>query len=125
MGRDAKTRAKRRWFRRDDRHALEIGAAFVAVLISGAVFMIREAPRSAPRTVAAAPADDDLTTGSIIFMPVAGDICRNHLIDNATWMIRDNGVVDCRTALARYAPPRRVGWSPARIDVIRAGFSGR
>jgi hypothetical protein len=70
-------------------------------------------------------ADDDLTTGSIVFVPVLGDRCRNRLIDNATWRIRNNGEVDCRAALLRHANVPRLQWSSPRIDVIRHGFTRR
>lgn len=101
---------------------------FAFVLVAGLLAAARIVPPSPVRMLAAAagPAsDDDLTTGSIIFLPAIGNICRNHLIDNATWQIRDNGVVDCKSALARSASGRRVGWSAARVDVIRSGFSRR
>ena len=69
--------------------------------------------------------DDDLTTGSIIFVPILGNTCRKKLIDNATWQIRDNGLVDCRAALARGAHGNQLGWSASRVDVIRHGFYKR
>ena len=69
--------------------------------------------------------DDDLATGSIIFVPILGNTCRKKLIDNATWQIRDNGLLDCRTALARGAHGNQLGWSTSRVDVIRNGFYSR
>lgn len=70
-------------------------------------------------------ADDELATGSIIFVPVLGNNCRKKLIDNATWRIRDSGPVDCRVALARGAHGNESGWSTSRVDIIRNGFYSR
>lgn len=82
--------------------------------------------RGAYSWAGAAPAtqtDDDLATGSIIFVPIMGNVCRKRLIDNANWRIRDIGLVECRKALnANAAEP---GLSFARVDVIRNSFSRR
>jgi hypothetical protein len=64
----------------------------------------------------------ELASGPILFVPRSGNDCRQRLIDNATWQLRDNGVVDCDTALSPNgaAVPRE--GAPARVDVIRNGF---
>ena len=94
----------------------------LAAVIGLAVFLGTGTPQAT--RVASAPlaqSDDDLTTGSIVFVPILGNRCRKRLIDNATWHIRDDGEVDCSTALSQStnAHPR---WSAARVDVIRKGF---
>ncbi len=124
----SRSRAARGWFRRDDRRALAFCLIFGVIAVVGLSTVFRNAPSSAVRTAAvahAAHADDDLTTGSIIFVPILGNVCRKRLIDNATWQIRDNGIVDCRTALTQNTHGRRMGWSGARVDVIRHGFTNR
>jgi hypothetical protein len=75
---------------------------------------------TAQRTV---NSDDDLKTGSILFVPAFGDQCRRRIIDNTTWRMFDNGVVDCDAALIEVRS-RSSGsyWSSARVDVIRNGF---
>ncbi len=70
------------------------------------------------------PTDDDLTTGSILLVPRYGNECRLRLIENATWRIWDQGVVDCRTALEQ-SRSQTHGWSAGRIEVIRDGFFKR
>jgi len=70
------------------------------------------------------PIDDDLSTGSVIVVPRHGNDCRLRLIDNATWRIWDQGVVDCDTALEQ-SRTRAHGWSAGRIEVIRTGFFRR
>lgn len=68
-------------------------------------------------------ADEDLSTGSVIFVPILGNMCRKKVIDNATWRIRDIGPVECRTALGQGG--NQSGWSTSRVDIIRNGFYSR
>lgn len=65
--------------------------------------------------------DDDLTTGSIVFVPVLGNMCRQNLIDNRTWEVRENGTMPCHEALA--GPHGRAGVNgTTRLDIIRESF---
>ena len=102
---------------------------FGAAATVGLGTVIRHAPSTGIRIAANGPGyghgDDDLATGSIIFVPILGNTCRKKLIDNATWQIRDNGLVDCRAALAQGAHGNQLGWSASRVDVIRHGFYKR
>ena len=50
-----------------------------------------------------AESDDELRTGSILIVPPQGNVCRQKLIDNATWRIRDNGFVLCNDAVSWHA----------------------
>jgi len=112
---------------RDSRRALAICLLFGAIALVGLGTAIRNSPPGGTRVAAttSAQGNDDLTTGSIVFVPLFGNNCRTRLIDNATWRIRDNGVVDCNAALAQSTHGRRIGWSAARLDVVRQGFSHR
>jgi hypothetical protein len=65
--------------------------------------------------------DDDLTTGSIVFVPVLGNTCRQNLIDNRTWEVRDNGTAPCNEVLGA-RPYRRSGAPTSRLDIIRESF---
>lgn len=69
--------------------------------------------------------DDELTTGSIVFVPVLGNNCRLNTIDNRTWEVREEGTMHCRDAFAT-SPHRRAGNSsgagPTRLDIIRDSF---
>jgi len=58
----------------------------------------------------------------MLFVPVLDNHCRMRSIDNATWQIRDHGVVGCSTALSQRHRTRPRTWSTARVDVIRDGF---
>lgn len=121
--------AKRRRVGRDSRRALVLCLLFGAVATVGLGTVIRHAPSIGIRIAGNGPGyalrDDDLATGSIIFVPILGNTCRKKLIDNATWQIRDNGLVDCRAALAQGAHGNQLGWSGSRVDVIRHGFYKR
>jgi hypothetical protein len=65
----------------------------------------------------------DLSTGSLLVVTPGGTFCRQRIIDNSTWQIRDNGWVDCDDALAKSANSGVPAGS--RIDLIREGFRGR
>lgn len=110
------------WLRRDDRTTLLMCTAMVLAFIAGVTFILKTPAPAKSRIVLAKAVDDDLTTGSILFMPDHGDRCYNRLIDNATWRIYDNGEVDCREALAR---SRNARGSGSRVDAIRQGFTKR
>jgi hypothetical protein len=131
MPADGKSRRRRsrRWFRRDNRRALVICLLFGSVATVGLGTVIQQAPSGSIRIAANGPgfgqSDDDLATGSIIFVPILGNTCRKKLIDNATWQIRDSGPVDCRAALARGAHGNQLGWSASRVDLVRNGFYNR
>jgi len=66
--------------------------------------------------------DDELTTGSIVFVPALGNTCRQNLIDNRTGEIRGNGTVPCNEALAGAPNRRSSGPGANRIDIIRESF---
>jgi hypothetical protein len=67
-----------------------------------------------------------LSTGSMLVVSTTGDLCRQSIIDNRTWRIRPNGLVDCDEALAKIAnsgtDPRSLG---SRLQLIRQGFTGK
>lgn len=124
----SKNRRSRGWFRRDNRRALAICLLFGSVAALGVGTVMRQAPWGSIR-IGNGPgygqSEDDLATGSIIFVPVLGNTCRKKLIDNATWRIRDDGLVDCRAAFAQGAHGNQLGWPATRVDIIRHGFYKR
>ena len=62
-----------------------------------------------------APSDDEIYTGSILFVPDDGKFCRRILFDNRTGQLSDVGMVDCESAY--YRSP---GAPPAQLSVTRA-----
>jgi hypothetical protein len=70
--------------------------------------------------------DDEIYTGSILFVPVDGDNCWQRLLDNQTGRLWDNGFVSCETAAPHSLISQPGRYSTAgRVDAIRKGFLGR
>jgi hypothetical protein len=64
-----------------------------------------------------------LSTGSVLIVSQVGNLCRERVIDNDTWRIRDGAAVDCKEALAKMGDMgHNSRWSGSRVDVIREGF---
>jgi hypothetical protein len=71
------------------------------------------------------PGEADLSTGSLLFVSPTGERCLERTIDNNTWLIRNNGWVDCDAALAKAARSGADSRTPgSRLDLIREGFRG-
>jgi len=68
------------------------------------------------------PSDDEIYTGSILFVPDDGKVCRRILFDNRTGQLSDGGRVDCQSAYYRSpnAPPAQM--SVARTQAISETF---
>jgi hypothetical protein len=111
----AKTRSRAR------SRLILVVASIGGVLATG-LFATREIeiPRS-PAVVVRVPSDDELYTGSILFMPHQGTFCRQVLFDNRTGRLNDNGLVDCESAIYRSASSTPNG----RARTISEGFRER
>jgi hypothetical protein len=97
-------------------------AAVVATLGAG-LFAARETTiELSPAKPPAAPSDDEIYTGSILFAPDDGKVCRRFLFDNRNGWISDGGLVDCESAYYRSAnvPPAQM--SIARTQAISETF---
>lgn len=71
--------------------------------------------------IRSAQSDNNLTTGSIVFVPQIGDICRENVIENATWIVREVGKVPCQEVLP--GGLAGIGLGPlTRVDIIRESF---
>ena len=120
FSRPAKTRSRGRSGSRQAFIALAFGACLGlgALAIDYCVTAQRQA------AVALLPSDDDeIYTGSILYMPDMGNVCRQLLFDNQNGQFTDNGYVDCARAAYRIDGPKR--WSAARVRVISDGFRKR
>ncbi len=71
---------------------------------------------------ATAPSDDEIYTGSILYMPDDGNVCRQLLFDNHNGRFSDNGYVDCERAAYQGSLDSPKQWSAARLRVISSGF---
>ena len=100
-------------------HTVGVVAAFLTLglFVNGEYLTKRQ--RAVP-PVAIAPNDDEIYTGSILFMPPEAKICRQLLFDNRTGQFSDNGNVDCERA--SYQGTGAKHWSTARLWAISKGF---
>jgi hypothetical protein len=117
--------AARAWLGRDGLRGLAT-MLLLAALFGAGIYFGGSPPATKQASASPwAPSDDDLSTGSILFVPPLGNSCRHRLIDNATWQIVDNGMVDCGFALAHRAQINIPKWSAARVGIVRDGFRQR
>jgi hypothetical protein len=115
--------AHRRKKRGNDRRRALIACLVLAALLGVGLLVGGIVPSPLTRTTPPAARDGNhLATGPVLFVPPSGNRCRQRVIDNATWLMRDNGEVDCEAVLSPQmgAVPRE--GSPARVDVIREIF---
>jgi hypothetical protein len=96
--------------------------ALMGGVLATGLFATREIeiPR-APAAAVIVPSDDELYTGSILYMPRQGTFCRQVLFDNRTGRLNDNGMVDCESAMYRSASST----PNARARTISEGFRER
>jgi hypothetical protein len=94
--------------------------AFTLFVDTGRIGVTRQT--AAPTHI---PTEEEIYTGSILFMPYQGNDCRQSLLDNLTGQIRDNGIVPCDSAMIDAGNSQRRAWSAARVDAIRDGFARR
>ena len=88
----------------------------------------RQSAAVKPHTTVVAADDDEIYTGSILFMPDSGNICRQLLFNNQNGEFADNGAVDCERAAYRgvtsVSETSAKYWPVARVRVISDGFRG-
>jgi hypothetical protein len=99
-------------------HTIVVVATFLTLGLFVNEEYVTKRQHAAP--VAIAPSDDEIYTGSILFMPPEGRICRQILFDNRTGRFSDNGNVDCEHAAYQGAEPKH--WSAARLRAVSSGF---
>jgi hypothetical protein len=100
--------------------AMGIALALGVVATDEFVTALRKPAEAAAK--AAAPSDDEIYTGSILFTPIEGRICHQFLFDNRTGRISDKGNVDCERAQQGAGSKN----SPvARARAVSAAFRGR
>lgn len=107
----------------NDRRRALVACLVLAALLGVGLFIGGVVPFPLRSTVPPATRDgNNLATGPVLFVPPSGNRCRRRVIDNTTWLMRDNGEVDCEAILSPQmgAVPRE--GSPARVDVIREIF---
>ena len=78
--------------------------------------------RAAAAATAPTAGNDEIYTGSILYMPDDGRLCRQMLFDNHSGQLRNNGVVDCASAAYHGSGDGPKQWSSDRVRVIASGF---
>lgn len=97
-----------------------LAGVFAVAIGIGSEWRLSSAPDTFRPSAQVPQGNDTLTRGSIVYMPDVGEDCRQKEIDNATWRVRDIGVVPCQQALT--ATGGSPGARGSRIDVIRESF---
>jgi len=68
----------------------------------------------------------ELRTGTVLFVPLGGNVCRRRLIDNTTWTMRDGGQVECDHAVSWNAnTPESEQFLGERAGAVRTSFRQR
>jgi hypothetical protein len=126
-----KRRARQQKARPHKRDAVRQTLAVIAVgaLLGGSLFATGEYISARQKAAAVASAiatasDDEIYTGSILYMPNEGRTCRQLLFNNRSGRFTDKGYVDCVNAAYR-SPTEAKQWSVARVRVISNNFRDR
>ena len=119
------SRAPGRRVRQGSRQVWAIVA--VGVCLGASAFGMSRYVAAAREAVASAGAatDDEIYTGTILYMPASGNACRQLLFDNQNGQFTDNGYVDCYQATARGADDISRLWSSSRSRVVKSGSRDR
>jgi hypothetical protein len=109
--------------RRSERTRRIAAIVAVMVLLTAGLFAAREAKieLSSAKPVPT-PSDDEIYTGSILFVPDDGKVCRRFLFDNRTGRLNYGGLVDCESAYYRIPSAPHAQMSIARTQAISETF---
>jgi hypothetical protein len=94
----------------------------VGLFVAGELKVGQFLPRLSLSKPVPTPTEDEIYTGSILYLPNDGTTCRQLLFDNRTGLFRDNGLVDCEQAYYRGTGESANLWPNARAVVISQGF---
>jgi hypothetical protein len=109
--------------RKTPRQIVGVVAAFCAILALG--LLATKSLDIVGTRAAFTRADDEAYTGSILFMPGDGTLCRQLLFDNRNGRFDDRGMVDCMTAQTQASGETPKLHPNARLLGISASFRGQ
>jgi hypothetical protein len=89
-------------------------AAVMVVLAAGFFAATKTKIEQSAAKLVVTRSDDEIYTGSILFVPDDGKVCRRFLFDNRSGRLSDSGLVDCESAY--YRSP---GTPPAQMSIAR------
>jgi hypothetical protein len=96
----------------------------LGLFVAGELKVGQFLPRLSLSQPAPAPSENEIYTGSILYLPNEGTTYRQLLFDNRTGRFRDNGLVDCERAYYHGTNESATLWPNARAVVISQGFRG-
>ncbi len=98
--RPAKARSHARTASRQPMAAFAIAIALALTAFAAEKYMA--AKREAP-AAGAGPSDEEIYTGSILYIPDDGKVCRQLFFNNRSGRFTDNGYVNCEEAAYHYS----------------------
>jgi hypothetical protein len=101
-----------------------LGATLALGVVAAEQYVVAKRHAAAARVAAAAVSDEEIYTGSILYMPDSSNICHQWMFDNHNGQFSDNGYVNCERAFYQGSPDSPKQWSAARVRVISSGFRG-
>jgi hypothetical protein len=101
-----------------------LGATLALGVVATDQYVVAKRHAAAARVAAAAVSDEEIYTGSILYMPDSSNICHQWMFDNHNGQFSDNGYVNCERAFYQGSPDSPKQWSAARVRVISSGFRG-
>jgi hypothetical protein len=122
--RPAKRRSPNRNGSRQVVGVVVMGVALALGVVATNEFITVQRKAAEAAAKAAAPSDDEIYTGSILYMPDTSNVCHQWLFDNRNGQLADNGTVDCQRAAYQSGFDQPKQWSAARVRVISTGFRG-
>jgi hypothetical protein len=122
--RPRKRNARRTVRRREWRTGLALTLAFAALVFGGFTWgapLLHDL--RGPGTGDASARDSERRRAAVLFVPLKGNICRQRVIDNETWLIADAGFVTCDEAVTwnSHYPHTRFQFTE-RIEQLKSGF---
>ncbi len=101
-----------------------LGATLALGVVATDQYVVANRHAAAARAAAVAASDEEIYTGSILYMPDSSNICHQWMFDNHNGQFSDNGYVNCERAFYQDSPDSPKQWSAARVRVISSGFRG-
>ena len=114
-----------RWLRRDKSQtiAVLIWMAFgTSVLLFFTDLLAISRPAQPQPEITQSGSDNELYTGSIIFIPTRGERCWQRMLDNRDGKLWDKGYVSCDEAISQLLDSKRHGGTAVRLRKISKVF---
>lgn len=101
--------------------AAAFGVLCVGVATWATAMQLRNA--AAAEALAAHEAEEGRRNAAVLFVPLAGNVCRKRIIDNLTWLIEDAGYAACDEAVTWNAHYPEAGQQlVTRLEQMRTSF---